>query len=76
MRLCSLEQNNQNARIRKDNVTGYKGVRVSGKKFEARIKCGKRLMYLGRYPNPIEAAKAYNEAAKKYFGEYAWLNPV
>jgi hypothetical protein len=34
---------------------------------------GKRI-WLGSFKDEIEAAKAYDEAAKKYHGEYARLN--
>ena len=31
---------------------------------------------LGLFDDKVEAAKAYNTGAKKYFGEYARLNEI
>ena len=33
-------------------------------------------IYLGHFATPLEAARAYNEAALKHFGEFAFLNEV
>jgi hypothetical protein len=55
----------------------YKGVRlVKGGKWEARIRVNKKLLSLGRFKSEREAGYIYNEAALKYFGEFARLNQV
>lgn len=56
----------------------YKGVyfHKASKKFMSRIKYKNSCIYLGIFINEIDAAKAYNEAAIKYHGEYATLNVI
>jgi len=43
-------------------------------KYRAAITVNKKYMHLGLFETQIEAAKAYNEAAIKYHGEFANLN--
>lgn len=56
----------------------YKGVLFNKRnsKWFSRIKVNGVSIYLGEYTNEIDAAKAYNKAAERYFGEYAYLNPL
>ena len=35
-----------------------------------------KLRELGHFTDETEAAKAYNEAAKRHYGEYALLNDI
>jgi hypothetical protein len=37
---------------------------------------GGKELWLGRFNTEIEAARAYNEAVVKYFGEFAVLNEI
>ena len=78
LRICTKADNNRNVGIRKDNKSGYKGVnyRESHKKFRAYISLNRKIFHLGYYNTVKEAALAYNEAAKKYHGEFAFLNIV
>lgn len=73
LRLVSRSQNQMNAQPR--SASGYKGVsQFDLKKWRAYIKPSGKQISLGVFLTPEEAAKAYDRAAKKYFGEYAYLN--
>jgi len=79
LRLCNSSQNKCNRGPRKDNKSGYKGVswHKQRNKWTVRIKSpyGKYLS-LGLYHNIKEAALAYNKAAIKYHGEFAFINKL
>lgn len=78
LRYATYSQNSINRKLQKNNTSGYRGVHwfKITKKWKAKITCNKKRIYLGYYKSKIEAAKAYNKAAKKYFGEFAVLNNV
>ena len=78
LRICTKKDNRYNSGPNYNNITGYKGVqlRKDTNKYRAVIRVEGKLINLGQFDNPKEAAIAYNEAAKKYFGEYAFLNEI
>ena len=78
LRVCTVAQNSANKGICKNNTSGFKGVIFdkSRGKFMAKIKFENKPITIGRFQTAIEAAKAYNEAAIKYFKEFAYLNNV
>lgn len=62
----------------KPTSSQYKGVYWEERrnKWRSRIVIDKREKHLGYFINEIDAAKCYNDAAIKYFGEYACLNII
>jgi hypothetical protein len=78
LRLCTSQQNNFNMGISKHNKSGFKGVSFckSRNKWYAYIMINGRTKNLGRFLSINEAALKYNNAAKKYFGEFARLNKL
>jgi hypothetical protein len=66
--------NNQNVRKKRNNTSGFRGVHKHGKKWGAAIGIDLTRIRLGSFDDPVDAAKAYDEAAKKHFGERAALN--
>ncbi len=78
LRLCSRGQNNWNQRRRIDNQSGFKGltrrVRSGRITWEVYIQINKKRQFFGTYLDPVEAAKAYDTAARQLFGEFACLN--
>jgi len=74
LRYCTRTQNLQNKPPTSKNKTGYKGVSPNGIRWAAQITvCGVRHC-IGTFDTPAIAAHAYDEYAKKYFGEFAYLN--
>lgn len=76
LRAATRSQNNANHSLQRNNTSGYKGVSFNKriKRFVAYTKVAGKYIHLGLFDDPILAAKAYDLAAKKYFGEYARLN--
>jgi len=76
LRFVTRTQNGQNRRKKKNTTSRFVGVNFS--KPESKWRCrisyqGKRIQ-LGRFASEIAAARAYDQAAKKYYGEFARLN--
>ena len=78
LRISTRMQNNQNASIRKDSKSGYRGVHFFKpyNKWAVYIQANRKSKFLGYFTDPKEAAIAYNDKAKQYFGEFARLNQI
>src|SRR5690606_31440543 len=78
LRLCDNEKNQQN-RFKTTGKSKYKGV-IWDKSHNAwlvRIQPeNEKRKYIGLYRDELEAAKAYNDAAIKIFGEFANINII
>jgi hypothetical protein len=77
LRICTRSQNGHNSGNYSHNTTGLKGVHWN--KLEHRWKSqirvnGKHIYLGGGFISAEEAAKAYDEAARKYYGEFAVVN--
>lgn len=78
-RRCNLRNCTQAENLRNKMASGrskYLGVAYcgSGRYIRARIYTNGKSIELGRFPTEELAAAAYDEAAKKYHGEFANLN--
>ena len=78
LRTSTPSQNQMNRGATKRNTTGYKGVsfdKGTGR-YRVNIQFGHTKVYLGEYDTAMIAAAIYNDAAKKFHGDYAVLNEV
>jgi hypothetical protein len=76
LRVASSSQNSRNMRPHRLSASGFKGVIQSNchRKWRAKIKVDGKSIDLGTFKLAEDAAKAYDVAALKYFGEFAYLN--
>jgi len=74
LRICTTKENSWNQRGR--SISGYKGVYKNGDVFQVSICKDGKVYNLGRFKCKKAAAYAYNQAAIKYFGEFALLNVI
>jgi hypothetical protein len=76
LRLATYSQNNCNKLKRENTSSQFAGVCFNkrGKRWGASIGNKGERIFLGYFDSEIDAAKAYDIAAKKYHGEFARLN--
>jgi len=78
LRPATLIQNVRNRAKYNNRAYGskYKGViwHKEHKLWQAQIRVNRKPIFLGSFKNELQAAKAYDKAAKKYHGEFAALN--
>ena len=71
LRNVTISQNNMNARLRKDNKTGFKGICLVHGKYLVQVWCNNKRIIQERFDNLEEAIAARDEAMNKYHGEFA-----
>ncbi len=74
LRIATCSQNSANRRPEKNNTSKYKGVTRNSGRWLAQIQTKGKNHNLGRYDIEEEAAKAYDSAALRLFGEFAFTN--
>ena len=76
LRICTHRENARNRGILTSNTSGIKGVYWDKQKEKWRVllHTGKKRISLGLFKTKAEAKVAYNTAAKKHFGNFAFLN--
>ncbi len=76
LRICDSSKNGGNRKKQKGTTSIYKGVCFykNSKKWMSSIELNQKQKHLGYFNNEIDAAKAYDKAAKELFGEFARLN--
>jgi len=78
LRICTPQENSRNRAVSIVNPSGYKGVfyRKDRNIYYSMIQINGKQKYLGYFKKAIRAAKAYNDAAIKYYKEFAFLNII
>ena len=76
LRFATVNENNENHKLRRDNTSGVTGVGWDKKseKWRARISINNKEICLGYYNELSQAIKVRKEAEEKYFGEWSYDN--
>ena len=76
MRICTTRQNSQNALSHDRSSSRFKGVSWAcwARKWRSQIRVNGKRIHNGYFFSEVDAARAYDRAALKYFGEFACTN--
>ncbi|WP_374756639.1 HNH endonuclease [Dyadobacter bucti] len=73
LRICTKAENTRNSKAKGSSLKGTTFIpRLN--KWMARIRVDGKLFHLGVFSSVVEASKAYDDAAKVHFREFAFLN--
>lgn len=77
LRLATAKQNAFNIPKRKGCTSRFKGVSwdASKKRWESKLMADRKI-FIGRFSDEVEAAKAYDNAAVEHFGSFAKTNEM
>lgn len=71
LRFATNSQNSANkGSLNSNNTTGYRGVIKRKNNWQAAIRFKRKVINLGRFDTPEEAAREVDKALKFYFGEF------
>lgn len=78
LRMVTVQQNNMNNSLRKDNISNATGVFWNKKNniWQAQIRVNSKAIHLGCFINKQDAIKSRKQAEEKYFGEYSYDNSI
>lgn len=75
IRICTGKENSRNCKKRTPTKSGLKGVYDNRHgKWASAIRVNDKLLHLGTFTIKEDAARTYDAAARKYFGEFASAN--
>lgn len=76
LRLCTRSENRRNSLRQINNKSGYKGVDFNKhqRRWRAQLSLNKTFIHLGYFDSALDAAKAYDAAARHYYGPFASTN--
>lgn len=70
LRAATQSQNGMNSKMRKNNTSGVKGVYWGWNRWQAQISIARKCIPLGGFDKIEDAAKAVEDARKKYHAEF------
>jgi hypothetical protein len=78
LREATRSENMFNCKSHRDSTSRFRGVswNEADKRWVVGVSVNGRRKHIGRYADEVDAAKAFNDAATKYYGQFARLNPV
>ena len=74
IRVCTRSENRRNSRKVKEGSSQFKGVYRDNNKYHAQIMQGQKVINLGRFRSEVTAGKVYDQAARREFKDFAFLN--
>jgi hypothetical protein len=75
LRLCTTAENLRN-RVRTRSLSGYRGVAWDHihEKWQAHFTLNRKAVTLGNFKDPADAARCWDEAARKHYGAFGTFN--